>query len=176
MKQILFDDIVYTDYGQFDFEWQPEGGFDGDYDRIFASQTNGLVGAAHAEGVYVNLARRFGGSRVQICLFEVEPPLLDADYEDVVEVSTVVPPDADPMWVSWAAESSGQLPDLRPGTYRVRVSARGRDDAGDGGVAEGLVVDEYVIEFWPSDEADDKIVRVGTDNAKYWHAEVGSRR
>ncbi|EYR62717.1 hypothetical protein N866_05735 [Actinotalea ferrariae CF5-4] len=46
MDQVLFDDVVHTDYGQLDLVWSDEGGFDGDFDRFFSGQLNGLVGAA----------------------------------------------------------------------------------------------------------------------------------
>jgi hypothetical protein len=56
------DQTVDTDYGQFDLVWTEAGGFDGNFDRFFAGQVNGLVGASDPDGVYVNLARRSGGS------------------------------------------------------------------------------------------------------------------
>jgi len=70
---VLFDGLVETDYGQFDLIWAPDGiGFDGDFDKFFDGQTNGLVGAANHEGVYFCLARRSGGSHVRIELCKSE--------------------------------------------------------------------------------------------------------
>jgi hypothetical protein len=74
MERVLLDDVVHTDYGQFDLVWSGFG-FDGDFDRFFRGQANGLVGAASGDGVYINLARRSGGSRVRIALADSEPPL-----------------------------------------------------------------------------------------------------
>lgn len=48
-------------------------GFDGDVDRFFRGQVNGLVGAGDRDGVYVSLARRSGGSRVRVVLLDAEP-------------------------------------------------------------------------------------------------------
>ncbi len=63
MDQVLLDEVIRTDYGQFDLVWSDDAvGFDGDFDRFFHGQNNGLVGAADGEGVYLNLARRSGGS------------------------------------------------------------------------------------------------------------------
>ncbi|MBB5788041.1 hypothetical protein [Jiangella mangrovi] len=45
MARVLFDGIVRTDYGQFDLTWSDDLGFDGDFDRFFAGQVNGLAGA-----------------------------------------------------------------------------------------------------------------------------------
>ncbi len=169
------DEIVYTDYGQFDLVWSDGAGFDGDFDRFFAGQVNGLVGAADARGVYVNLARRSGGSRVRIVLLDAEPPLPAAHHEDVVEVPLMVPDGSDVRWESWAGETSGCLGDLTPGTYRMRVSAHGRDAGRDDEFAEG-VVDEYLLQLWPRDGKADQILRVGSEDARYWHREIGGRR
>jgi len=85
------DEVVHTDHGQFDLLWQDGAGFDGDFDRFFHGQVNGLVGAADSGGVYLNLARRSGGSRVILQLFDAEPPLPTDRYEDVVAVTLSVP-------------------------------------------------------------------------------------
>lgn len=175
MGVTLLDQIIETDYGQFDLVWTEDGGFDGGVDHFFAGQSNGLVGAAHPCGVYICLARRSGGSPVRIVLHEVEPALPGDEFEDVVEVSTTVPPGPEPAWSSWAGESSGPLAAIAPGTYRVRVSAQGRDAGADGEFADGPV-DAYLIELWPAPVAPDEILRTGSENARYWHSEWGGRR
>jgi hypothetical protein len=75
MERVLLDEVITTDYGQFDLVWSGVG-FDGDVDKFFRGQVNGLVGAADSEGVYINLARRSGGSRLRISWTGAEPPLL----------------------------------------------------------------------------------------------------
>ena len=70
MVRVLLDGVIDTDYGQFDLVWGDDYGFDGDVDRFFAGQVNGLVGAASGQGLYVNLARRSGGSPVRIVLLQ----------------------------------------------------------------------------------------------------------
>ena len=135
-----------------------------------------MVGAASGDGVYINLARRSGGSRVRVVLLDVEPPPPAAAFEDVVEVSVAIPSGATVLWSSWAGESSGELEGVAPGTYRLRVSAQGRDAGQEGELAEA-VVDEYLVELWPSAEAqEDAIVRVGSEDARYWHSTWGGRR
>jgi hypothetical protein len=173
VADLIFDAVVHTDYGQFDLIWSDDLGFDGDYDRFFNGQVNGLAGATSGTGLYLNLARRSGGSPIQIMLLDTEPPLLD-DWEDVVEVSISLPTDADPTWSTWAGEHSGPLA-IPPGTYRVRVNARGRDDGRDGEFADEPV-DWYLIELWPAAPAPDAILRATTADSTYWHSEVGSRR
>jgi hypothetical protein len=174
MERLLLDEIIYTDYGQFDLTWSGSG-FDGDFDKFFEGQVNGLVGGADRDGVYLNLARRSGGSRVRTRHVDAEPPLPGPDFDDVVEVPVVVPEGADVGWSSWAGETSGSFDGITPGTYRLRVSARGRDAGRDGEFADG-VVDEYLLELWPAALAEDAIVRVGSEDARYWHREVGGRR
>jgi hypothetical protein len=171
---VLLEQVIDTDYGQFDLTWNEEGGFDGEFERYFAGQANGLVGAADPSGVYLNLARRSGGSPVRVVLSDA-PPDVDDSWEDVVEVSSTVPADAEPRWMSWAGEDSGPLDGLSSGTYRVRVSARGRDAGRDGEFAEETV-DFYLVELWPAPESPDAIVKVGSEDARYWHREIGQRR
>ncbi|WP_051208633.1 hypothetical protein [Propionicicella superfundia] len=172
---ILFDDVVRTDYGQFDLIWSEDAvGFDGDVDRFFAGQSNGLVGAADPGGLYVHLAGRSGGSKVTIEMLDAAPNLPDPAWGDIVEVSATVPAGSAPHWSTWAGESSGSL-GLAAGTYRVRVSAQGRDAGQQNEFAEA-VVDSYLMQFWPGALQADAIVRLGSDDARYWHQEFGSRR
>lgn len=173
MEHVLLDRLIETDYGQFDLVWGDDYGFDGDFERFFAGQSNGLVGAASGEGLYLNLARRSGGSPVRVVLHE-EAPILDSDQEDIVEVSISVPVGTQPRWSTWAGEESGPI-DLPPGTYRVRISARGRDAGRDGEFAEGAV-DFYLVELWPAPVQPDAIIRRTSADADYWHREVGGRR
>lgn len=73
MERVLADEIIETDYGQFDLVWSADGGFDGEADRFFANQVNGLVGAADQNGVYVNLARRSGVARSNASHRDADP-------------------------------------------------------------------------------------------------------
>jgi hypothetical protein len=170
---VLFDDVVETDYGQFDLIWTDDFGFDGDDTRFFAGQINGLVGAASGNGIYLHFARQSGGSPLKIVLAQTEPESLH-EWEDVVEVSITVPTDAEPTWNTWAGERRGPL-DLPSGSYRVRVSARGRDAGSVGELADGAV-DFYLVEFWPAPALPDAIVRTGSADAEYWHNAFGHRR
>lgn len=128
----LLDQVVGTDYGQFDLVWTQDGGFDGDFDRVFAGQVNGLVGAAYLTGLKSTLARRSAGSPVRIVLMD-GPAMNDPSWEDVVEVSFVLPEGHEMQWSTWAGanrgtgrSSTGHLPvagqrhGKRPGTRDVR--------------------------------------------------------
>lgn len=132
MEKVLLDQIVETDYGQFDLIWTMEGGFDGDFERYFAGQVNGLVGASDLQGVCINLARRSGGSPVRIVLRDARPASGENGWEDVVEVSCILPAEHEMRWTGWAGESGGPLKGISSGSYRLRVSAKGRDQGRDG--------------------------------------------
>ena len=174
MRQTLLDRLIKTDYGQFDLLWGDGYGFDGDFDRFFAGQSNGLVGAASGQGLYLNIARRSGGSPVRIVLLDSAPAPDPDQWEDIVEVSVTIPAGTSPSWSTWAAEHSGPL-DLPPGTYRVRASARGRD-AGRAAEFAGGAVDFYLLEIWPAPAQPDSVIRSTSADADYWHREVGGRR
>ncbi|SIM49709.1 hypothetical protein [Micromonospora cremea] len=172
MSEELLNQVVYTDYGQLTLEWG-EDIWDGDADRFFKDQQNGLVGAAVPDNVVIMLARRSGGSPVRIVL-EATEPRASADWEDVVEASFDLPLGRVMRWSTWAGESGGPLA-VPPGQYRLRVSAAGRDAGAQGEFADE-VVDRYLIELWPAPAAPDAVLRVGSDNAGYWHKTWGSRR
>lgn len=57
----------------------------------------------------------------------------------------------------------------------MRVSARDRDAGHAGEFAEDPV-DFYLAQFWLAPEAPDAVFQVGSSDAAYWQAEVGSRR
>lgn len=175
MERVLLDEVISTDYGQLDLIWANGAGFDGDLERFFRGQDNGLVGASDPDGVYLNLARRSGGSPVRIVLVGTAPGKPDPSWEDVVEVSITIPEASKVRWCSWAGENVGAIDGLGAGTYRMRVSARGRD-AGHAGEFAEEPVDFYLAQFWLAPEGPDAVLRVGSSDAAYWNAEAGSRR
>ena len=121
----LLDHVIETDYGQFDLVWREDAGFDGDFDRVFAGQVNGLARAAQPGGLYLKLGRRSGGSQIRIELGDGEPAVTE-EWEDIVEVSVDVR-ELGAGWMTWAGEDGGPH-EIARGSYRVRVSARGRDE------------------------------------------------
>lgn len=175
VERVLLDQVVETDYGQFDLVWSESGGFDGNFDRFFAGQVNGLVGASDPDGVYINLARRSGGSPVSIVLMDAPPVDDEASWEDVVEVSFIFPEGQEMRWITWAGESWGALGTIPPGSYRLRVSAKGRDQGHADEFSEHPV-DAYLLQMWPAHPQPDTVLRTGSEDGRYWHGEVGGRR
>lgn len=96
-------------------------------------------------------------------------------WEDVVEVSFVLPEGLEMRWSAWAGETARALNGIPPGTYRLRASANGRDQGRDGEFAEEPV-DAYLLELWPAPLQLDAVLRVGSEDGRYWHHEVGNRR
>lgn len=170
--KVLLDQTIGTDYGQLllfcgDYLW------DGELNSLFGGQLNGWAGAATPGLVHIVLARRSGGSSVRIEFSDEEPPS-DASWEDSVEVSLEVPPGPALWWSAWGGLDGGAL-DISAGSYRLRVSARGRD-AGQAGEFDENIVDFYLLQLWPSPVRPDAILRVGSADAAHWHDAWGSRR
>ena len=124
--------------------------------------------------MYRNLARRCSGSPVRIVLLDTTPGKPDPSWEDVVEVSITVPEASNVRWCSWAGENVGTIDGLGAGTYRMRVSARGRD-AGHASEFAEEPVDFYMAQLWLTSEEPDAALRVSSSDAAYWHAAVGCR-
>ena len=172
MPRVLLDSVVHTDHGILDLLWKEDGYWNGDVERFFAGQVNGLVGASNPHGVFLYLARMSGGSRVTVLLHDDEPAPDTAAWEDIVEVSSAVPQESLPTWQTFAGQTTGPL-DLGPGSYRLRVSARGRDEARPGrreGESPDDVVDAYLVDAWLSPEAPDSIIQTVSHNAAGRHS------
>jgi len=147
MVRVLMDEVVGTDYGQLDLWFSDDVEDDGDVQATCSGQVNGVAGAAIPGRIYLNLGRRSGGSSVRIEAHDGVTPC-DAEWEDVVEVSTVIGEQGNCGWTSWAGESGAQFV-LPPGPHRGRVCARGRD-AGDEDELADEVVDCYLVQLWPA--------------------------
>lgn len=168
----LVETVASTSYGQMELRWSPDGCLMDDLESLFAGQANGLVGAAHPGGVYFHLARYGCGSLLRM-EHHASAPLLEAAAQDVVEVSTTLPDHGEPRWEAWGGMGYGELA-LAPGSYRLRVSAQGRDE-GEQGEFTGYLVDSYLLQFWPAEPQPDAILRTTSDNARRWHEVWGGR-
>lgn len=168
---VLLDEQITTDYGQFTVLSDAE--LDWGLDEFFTGQSNGWVGAGVSGSLYVGLAN-WSGSRVRMELHSSIPDL--GTWEDIVEVSVVFPSGSGIRWESWGGESGGVLA-LPPATYRVRVSADGRDAAARHDRRSEQPVDSYLIELWPAALAeDDVVVRTTSEDAAYWNGVWGGQR
>ena len=169
---LLLDQQITTDYGQFTVLSDAE--LDWGLDEFFTGQSNGWVGAGVSGSLYVGLAN-WSGSRVRMELHNGIPDL--GSWEDIVEVSVVFPSGSDVRWESWGGEAGAVLA-LPPDTYRVRVSADGRDTAARYDRRSDSPVDSYLIELWPTarTDDDDDVVRTTSEDAAYWNGVWGGQR
>jgi hypothetical protein len=152
-------EISHTVFGVIDNEEWP--------DELPSAHTNGLVrpmsrGALIATGIHT------GAISVLAVPLERRPSALSLDdWDEVVEVSFVAR--SNRVQVATLMEGSPtNLPNLvgRPGTYRLRVHAKGRDIAPDG-VAD-QPEEEYLLLVWPAPTAAEQVLkasdRVGAGN------------
>ena len=165
MTRTLFAGPVHVHYRQLyvcDGDAFPDG------DDWFAGQANGLLGVRQPGVLFVTTGLHTGDVGLTVELVAEEPPVDDA-WEDVVEASWRVS-DGDVAVVEWAGEDRHPV-DLPVAWYRVRLSARGLDDARavDTSEASAPPVDEYLLTFWPAPPAPDAVVRTTSESAAYWH-------
>ncbi len=123
-----------------------------------------LVGVEEAMGdLWINTGSQWGPFEVTTALLESEAPLRD-DYEDIVELSIealgpVVVTELDGGGLGIPVVSSA-------GSYRLRVSARGRLHDRDRGDEDGEQelgedpVEWYLVETWPAEPADRVVHRM----------------
>jgi hypothetical protein len=167
--RILFDGDVHVDYGQVyvcgDDGRTREGPF---LEHAFAGQRAGLCGGAVPGLLFLLTGTHTGSVPFRVELHETEPPL-DADvWEDVVEVS-FRPASDEVALVEWGGD--GYPLDLSGASYRARYHCRGLDTEHDAAHDAGEPAREaYLLRFWPSPPAADRVVEETSRTAAYWHA------
>lgn len=164
-ETVIFDGPMHVHYG---FIWlHPEERYD-DFvsGRPFAEQVNGLCGAAIPGLLDLRTGLHTGSVPVRVVLVDSKPPLNDA--EDIVEVS--FRPDQSVLW--FGGFEGGEEITLPLGTYRARWSVTAMDAGNevDTVLDDETAPDSYELCFWPESELRaDRIVRVGSKTAAYWH-------
>ncbi|WP_326681631.1 hypothetical protein [Streptomyces sp. NBC_01237] len=125
-------------------------------DRVWlpSPATAGLV-TAREGAIMVETGIHTGDVRLAIEVLDREPPL-SAGWEDVAEVSVVVPNGI--LRVQELMEPSvfPDLPLQGPGSYRIRVHANGRE-FGHRGVE---FAERYLMSLWMAPLADDAVVHL----------------
>jgi len=170
----LFDGVLHVSYSQVYVESQVAAGEacpEYDIPQHFAGQHNGLCGGALTGRLCLMTATHTGPVPLAVELHAAQPPL-DAQWEDVVEVSFQVEP-----WrvaiLPLLSFDGAPLP-LPRGHYRLRCCARGMQAGWDVESPDGE--ERYLWQFWRSTGREaDRIVRVGSERARYLHGEYGGR-
>ncbi|SCE65873.1 hypothetical protein GA0070607_0052 [Micromonospora coriariae] len=120
---------------------------------FFGRRPTGLIATSPGE-VFLVTGRHTGTVGFTVRVNDGDPgPDLEG-FEDVVEV----PFEAlrsELRLFQWAGEKSHTLPRLSagPGSYRMRYHCRGMDEAGNSSRDYCEVVDEYLLQIWPSPAA-----------------------
>lgn len=130
---------TYIHYHQF-FLMEPD-------QQDYVPEEAGPLISTTGEAVIVHTGIANGNVAVHIETHDHEPPMDDADWEEVAEASMQV--EEGPLMVRCLMEDPPDLPMLTPagpGLYRVRAHARGRDIAYDGCVSRSQEV--YLFQLW----------------------------
>jgi hypothetical protein len=133
----------------------------------------GLVTVRPCEVVLVT-GTQYGLVGCTIVIAAGDPgPLLES-YEDVAEAGFVSPTGVVSPASRWNGPASVpglDLPD-GPGSYRLRYHARNMDLAGEMGVVEDGIIDDYLLQVWPAPPAPREHLKVTSACGRYW-AELG---
>ncbi|MEQ3553398.1 hypothetical protein WIS52_23250 [Pseudonocardia nematodicida] len=168
--RVLFDGGTFAHYGQFYLGTGPDPGVGWERNDCFAGQRNGLCGAGEPGGLFLMAGLHTGDVPVTVECHDDEPGLPDVgDAEDVVEVPFLLTRGPAALF-GWGDEGRSEL-DLPPDAYRVRYCAAGMDAAraADTRRSDEAILDRYRLQFWPAPAEADRVVRVGSDSARYWH-------
>jgi hypothetical protein len=165
---VLFDGEIHVHYG-FIFlsteDDQPE------LMETRRGQRNGLCGAAVVGVLSLVTGTHTGSVRLRVEWLAAEPPL-DAQWEDVVEVSFI------PLSTDATLSAFEEFHPLRlraVDDLRARLCANGMDDARrQGAVPGGLppATERYLLQLWPAEPGPDAVLRETSRFAGYWHAEA----
>ena len=141
-------------------------------ESAFNGQNNGLCGASHKGKILFVVGLQDGVINLNVELCEEEPEL-DELSEDIVECSFSVK-DENLHLCEWAHEETHKL-DIPPGDYILRYSVIGLDKDYDDDEEWDAPIEgqKYIIQIWPGNIHEDKIVKSGTDVGKYWHKALG---
>ncbi|MEM1206912.1 MAG: hypothetical protein AAGN66_27010 [Acidobacteriota bacterium] len=155
-------------YGQFYIVLDDD--FEGDMESSFFDQRNGICGAADSSVLFFITGLHTGKVFLEVQVLESETSI-DEAYEDIVEASFQVSSGGGSL-VGWAGSPSIPL-ELNHGDYRVRYSAKNMGAAEESGDFDAGDIELYRVEIWPDSLRDDRVIKVTSDSARYWHEEMG---
>ncbi|MET7376525.1 hypothetical protein [Micromonospora arida] len=131
-----------------------------DWTVFFGRRPTGLIATSPGE-VFLVTGCHTGTVGFTVRVNESDPgPDLEG-FEDVVEVPFETSR-SELRLIQWAGEKSHALPRLSagPGSYRMRYHCRGMDEAGKSSWDCRAVVDEYLLQIWPSPAAPPATLKV----------------
>ena len=145
-----FDRVFPVSHAQY---YLSEGGYL-DYDGIMDMYTgfNGLISVTEYDHLAIIMTGTVYGS-VSVCADwrDSEPPLETDGWDEVVEVSMLFEDDPGILDPVARPYDGGEIPGLEPGSYRIRLHARGRDRGEEEHTVSGAPVEHHLIQAWPAD-------------------------
>jgi hypothetical protein len=129
-------------------------------DEVFTGG-NGLISTPPGIAV-VHAGTHTGPVRVTVQARTDPPPHTDLEqWEEVVEVSITTQAGQVLVeeWGGPTRDDLGSLVSAGPGSYRLRMHARGRDQAHTDVVAPGDPIEEHLLITWPAPATDETIVK-----------------
>ncbi len=175
----LFSGNIGIEYGQFYIDIpEPEEDDEEDYldpDGAFENQQNGICGAAQTGKILFVVGPQAGVAAISVELSKSEP-MLDQTYDEIVEVA-FSRGSSEVAVCEWGGGETYPL-DIPEGDYVVRYSilGMGRDYDEDSDWDAPVEGQKHLIQLWPSNQAQEKIVKVTSEIASYWHKEWGSQK
>lgn len=161
----LFTGTVEVQYGQVYIEL--DGSFDGEMDKCFRGQNNGLCGAQMPATLFLMTGLHTGVVGMNIHLFDADPGI-DESWEEIVEVSLEASRGKITL-LEWAADQ-GVTMIVPAGSYRARYQGRAMQTANELDTnVEDTPVDTYRLDLWSAPPAPDLIVKQTSTIAAYWH-------
>jgi len=165
---VLFDGEIHVHYGFIFLSTED------DWPELMETrrgQRNGLCGAAVAGVLLMATATHTGSVRLRVEWLAAEP-VLDGQWEDVVEVSFT------PLSTGARLSAFEEFHPLRLPTVdnlRARFCANGMDEARQqDALPDGRppATERYLLQLWPAEPGPDVVLRETSRFAGYWHAEA----
>lgn len=161
----LFSGLFPVCYRQF-YLFFNNRDWDGDLVSCFVGQVNGLCGASNSSSIFLTTGLHTGNITLTINLYDAEPEI-DFSKDEIVEASFSL--ENEGIWLeAWAGEFQQKF-NLSIGDYRIRYSAKDFGLAEDQGCYDEGDIEFYNIDIWPSKIQKDKIIKVTSERAAYWH-------
>ena len=141
-------------------------------ENSFKGQVNGICGAQVPGGLMLLCGLHSGSVSLEVSV-HVNEPSVDGSWSEVVEapfqfLSTPV------VLEDWDGYAICELPIDGPG-FMARWSARRFGEAEDAGRLEDEdPYEEYRLQLWRSSTLKERIVKVWSEKARYWHRHAQS--
>lgn len=139
----------------------------------FIGQENGLCGTACPNIIFFITGLHTGNIHLDVNVLKSSPGL-DDQFSEIVEASFSLD-DTSLSLNDWNGDISIPL-QLPPGEYRVRYSAFDFGKAEETNQLEEGDVEFYKVDIWPAQTQGDVIIKVTSEEAKYWHSEAKKLR